>query len=171
MEAARVHPISGCHMKSVTRIMSKNEPEKGRQAKERGLRQEEDGGEAWMRWRRAGPVWGRQSSLAWLSDGGPEHQPRCQGLCEPVQETELYPKDSEESRKGPELSYRIRSMFAKHHANCRVFSELKGTRLETGKSFETHLFTYPFYKDQKVWKRTTLVRMQRGRECISTWRP
>ena len=121
-------------MKSVTRIMSKNEPEKGRQAKERGLRQEEDGGEAWMRWRRAGPVWGRQNSLAWLSDGGPEHRPRCQGLCEPVQETELYPKDSEESQKGPELSYRIRSTFEKHHASCRVFSELKGTRLETGKS-------------------------------------
>ena len=50
----------------------------------------------------------------------------------------------------PELSYRIRSTFEKHHASCRVFSELKGARLETGKPFETHLFAYTFYKDQKV---------------------
>ena len=49
-----------------------------------------------------------------------------------------------------ELSYRIRFTSEEHHTSCRVFTELKGARLEAGKSLETHLFTYTFYKDQKV---------------------
>lgn len=61
---------SGCHMEGETSIMSRNEPEKGRQAKESVLRQEEHRGEAWVDVRESRTVWGRQSRLAWLKHRG-----------------------------------------------------------------------------------------------------